>query len=62
MPSAGARLNARGNDGANRTPKKDPVASYYLIPILLVVMSLALTALLYWGGFAEERRNGRARN
>jgi hypothetical protein len=38
------------------------VASYYLIPILLVIMSLALTALLYWGGFVEERRNRRARN
>lgn|GEM_PF-2026260 len=32
---------------------------YVLIPILLVILSLALTALLYWGGFVEERRNGR---
>lgn len=38
------------------------MTSYYLIPILLVIMSLALTGLLYWGGFVEERRNGRARN
>jgi hypothetical protein len=35
--------------------------SYYLIPILLVVMSLGLVGLLYWGGFVEERRNGRTR-
>ncbi|MEA2689977.1 MAG: hypothetical protein QOD51_2584, partial [Candidatus Eremiobacteraeota bacterium] len=32
---------------------------YILIPILLVVMSLGLTALIYWGGFVEERRNSR---
>ena len=32
---------------------------YYLIPILLVIMSVALVALIYWGGFVEERRNGR---
>ena len=35
--------------------------SYYLIPILLVIMSLGLTALMYWGGFVEERRNARPR-
>ncbi len=35
------------------------VPSYFLIPILLVVMSLVLVALLYWGGFVEEKRNGR---
>jgi hypothetical protein len=34
--------------------------SYYLIPLLLVVMSLALVAALYWGGFVEERRNSRS--
>lgn len=32
---------------------------YRLIPLLLVVMSLVLVALIYWGGFVEERRNGR---
>jgi nitrogen fixation-related uncharacterized protein len=32
---------------------------YYLIPISLVVLAVALTALLYWGGFVEERRNSR---
>ena len=36
--------------------------SYYLIPWLLVILSVALTALMYWGGFVEERRNGRTRN
>ena len=30
---------------------------YYLIPILLALMSIAITALIYWGGFVEERRN-----
>lgn len=37
------------------------VPSYYLIPVLLVIMSLAIVGLIYWGGFIEERRNGRAR-
>ncbi len=32
---------------------------YVLIPILLIVLALALTGLLYWGGLVEERRNGR---
>ncbi len=31
--------------------------SYYLIPLLLVLMCLGLVALIYWGGFVEERRN-----
>ena len=35
--------------------------SYYLVPLLIVVMCVALTALIYWGGFIEERRNGRTR-
>jgi len=33
------------------------VPSYYLIPILLVIMSLGLMGLIYWGSFVEERRN-----
>jgi hypothetical protein len=32
---------------------------YILIPILLVLMSVGLVALIYWGGFVEERRNKR---
>jgi hypothetical protein len=32
---------------------------YILIPLLLVLFSVALVALIYWGGFVEERRNGR---
>jgi hypothetical protein len=35
------------------------VPDYYLIPILLVLMSLAIVGLIYWGGFIEERRNSR---
>jgi uncharacterized RDD family membrane protein YckC len=35
------------------------VPDYELIPILLVLMTIALTALIYWGGFVEERRNRR---
>jgi hypothetical protein len=37
------------------------VPDYYLIPLLLVLMSLAIVGLIYWGGFAEERRNGRSK-
>ena len=33
---------------------------YIAIPLFLVVLSLALVGLIYWGGFVEERRNGRA--
>jgi hypothetical protein len=33
------------------------VPSYYLIPTLLTIMSVALMALIYWGSFIEERRN-----
>jgi hypothetical protein len=36
------------------------VPAYYLIPVLLVVMSAALGAIIYWGGFIEERRNRNA--
>lgn len=45
---------------AKRTGKGEPVPSYYLIPVLLVIMSVALLALIYWGSFIEERRNSRA--
>jgi hypothetical protein len=38
------------------------VPSYYLVPWLLVAMCVGLLALIYWGGFIEERRNGRTRN
>jgi hypothetical protein len=37
--------------------KETSVPSYWLIPWLLVVMSAALVALIYWGSFVEERRN-----
>jgi hypothetical protein len=33
------------------------VPSYFVIPVLLVIMSVAIMALIYWGGFVEERRN-----
>jgi hypothetical protein len=39
--------------------KRGAVPDYVLIPILLVLLSVGLTALLYWGGFVEERRNAR---
>jgi hypothetical protein len=29
----------------------------YTVPILLVIMSLALMALIYFGSFREEARN-----
>ena len=53
---AGTRLLARGSPSA-RANRID-VPDYILIPILLVVMSIGLMALIYWGGFVEERRNG----
>jgi hypothetical protein len=34
---------------------------YYTIPILLVVMSIALVGLIYWGAAVEEKRNARVR-
>ena len=46
---------------ANRAGKGVPVQSYYLIPWLLVALSLIVTGLLYWGGFVEEGRNGNSR-
>jgi hypothetical protein len=29
----------------------------YTVPILLVIMTVVITAVLYWGGFVEEARN-----
>jgi hypothetical protein len=29
----------------------------FTIPIALIVMSAALVALIYWGGFVEQARN-----
>jgi hypothetical protein len=59
------RTRRTGNEGG-RTAAREPreqrrpaLPDYYLIPILLVIMSLGLVALIYWGGFVEERRNGR---
>jgi hypothetical protein len=40
---------------------RDFVPDYILIPLLLVIMSVGLTALIYWGASIEERRNGRTR-
>ena len=61
--AAGRTPARRTRDGprerANANGKGGRVPDYVLIPILLVILSLALTALLYWGGFVEERRNGR---
>ena len=47
---------------ANLTTKGEPVPSYFLVPWLLVAMSVGLIALIYWGGFVEERRNSRNRS
>jgi hypothetical protein len=33
------------------------VPDYILIPILLVIMSVAIIAVIYWGALIEERRN-----
>lgn len=51
------RVPARGGpEPGGAQPNRVP--DYILIPILLVIMSLGLVALIYWGGFVEERRNG----
>jgi hypothetical protein len=39
--------------------REDLVPDYVLIPVLLCVLCIVLTALIYWGGFVEERRNSR---
>ena len=49
---------ARGHRASYGEGSTD-MADYIAIPIFLVVLSLALTAVLYWGGFVEERRNAR---
>jgi hypothetical protein len=51
----GPRPAAQGTRGLRAN--EDSVPSYYLIPILLVIMSVGLMALIYWGSFVEERRN-----
>ena len=28
----------------------------FTIPIMLIVLCVAIPALIYWGGFSEERR------
>jgi hypothetical protein len=33
------------------------VPDYYLIPVLLIILALALTGVLYWGSLVEELRN-----
>jgi hypothetical protein len=43
-----ARADARALQGETRV---------FTIPILLVVMTVVLAGLIYWGGFAEEARN-----
>jgi hypothetical protein len=51
-----------GSTAAHAKPtqqKESVLPDYILIPLLLVLMSVALVALIYWGGFVEERRNGR---
>jgi hypothetical protein len=47
---------------AKTTRKGELVPSYYLVPWLLVAMSVGTLALISWGGFIEERRNGRSRS
>jgi len=42
---------------AKRERKEILLPDYVLIPILLVLLSIALVALIYWGGLVEERRN-----
>jgi hypothetical protein len=59
LASQGARRRGSPDACAKPDGKGDRVPDYYLIPILLVLMSLAIVGLIYWGGFIEERRNSR---
>ena len=59
---AGSRLTVTGAGARAERGKGELVPSYYLVPWLLVVMSVGALALIYWGGFIEERRNGRLRS
>jgi hypothetical protein len=62
LPETRAVTPPRGDEGApNARANEHRVPSYYLVPWLLVAMCVALLALIYWGGFIEERRNGRPR-
>ena len=56
-----ARLLDRGKAPVGGWKKLIVVPDYILIPLLLVLMSVGLMALIYWGSFIEERRNGRSR-
>jgi hypothetical protein len=47
--------------GRNRRGEGSRVPTYWLIPWSLVALSVVLVGLIYWGGFIEERRNGRPR-
>jgi hypothetical protein len=54
------KIDHRARAGAAAPTSKEPlVPDYYAIPLFLVVLSLALVGVIYWGGFVEERRNGR---
>nr|WP_317994359.1 hypothetical protein [Vulcanimicrobium alpinum] len=55
---AKCRKGTRG-ERANPNAKGVCVPDYIAIPLFLVVMSAGLVALIYWGGFVEEKRNGR---
>ena len=48
--------SARGRRSGGRNASVE-MASYYVIPWLLVVLSVALVVLIYWGSLVEERRN-----
>jgi hypothetical protein len=57
--AARGKGSRRGRANRSDDSKGDPVPSYYVVPVSLVLMSVALVAIIYWGGFQEERRNGR---
>jgi hypothetical protein len=51
------RLLIFRSKGPRPRARKLPSMQYYTVPILLVVMSLGLMGLIYWGATVEERRN-----
>jgi len=47
----------RRSDARSEQQKETALPDYVLIPILLVILAVGIVALIYWGGFVEERRN-----
>jgi cobalamin biosynthesis Mg chelatase CobN len=50
-----AKRSARRLQGA-QTAKREAVSMSFTVPIIIMLLTIGLAVLIYWGGFAEERR------